>query len=65
MPSSFELFYLKVFGKIENKLCYKSVMAMPLMQNFKRAEVKIRNVSMKLFPQKNRILTSEYVTHHR
>jgi hypothetical protein len=41
-------------------------MAVPLMQNFKPAEVKIRNVSMKLlFPQKNRTLTSEYLTHHR
>jgi hypothetical protein len=65
MPSSFKLFYLKAFAKIENKLCYKNVMAVPLMQNFKPAEVKIRNVSMKLFPQQNRTLTSEYLTHHR
>jgi hypothetical protein len=65
MPSSFKLFYLKVFDKIENKLCYKNVMAMPLMQDFKPAQVKIRNVSMKLFPQKNWSLTPEYLTHHK
>jgi hypothetical protein len=65
MPSSFKLFYLKVFDKVERKLCYMNVMAVPLMQNFKPAKVNIRNVSMKLFPPKNRTLTSEYLTHHK
>ncbi len=42
---------LQAFNKIETKLCYKIVIAVPLMRNFKPTKVKITNVSMKLFPQ--------------